>query len=71
MDISTVESTSAVCIFGLGIGIFALALYKGGSFIERKLDEAEQLEKEVSTIGNRKQSPSGAFSSSREVRKRA
>ncbi|HDR7795347.1 TPA: hypothetical protein QCY19_004018 [Bacillus luti] len=71
MDIVLVESTSAVCIFGLGIGITAFALYKGGSFIEKKLDEAEQLEKEVNIIGNGKKGSAGAFISSREIRKRA
>ncbi|MGN4653274.1 hypothetical protein ACTFOV_25385 [Bacillus cereus group sp. MYBK79-2] len=71
MDIVMVESTSAVCIFGLGIAITAFAIYKIGSFIERKLDEAEQLEKEVNTVELRKQGSSRAFRSSREIRKRA
>ncbi|MRB61478.1 hypothetical protein GH880_28845 [Bacillus thuringiensis] len=61
MDISIVESTSAVCIFGLGIVIAALALYKVGGFIERKFDESEQLEREVNTIEIRKQSSSGGY----------
>ncbi len=59
MDIVLVESTSAVCIFGLGLGLLALATYKGGSFIERKLDEAERKqEQEVNAIGNKRQSAS-------------
>ncbi|MCM3223356.1 hypothetical protein M3644_26760 [Bacillus cereus] len=44
MDILLVESTTNVCIFGLGIGVFALVVYKTGSFIERKFDEADRLE---------------------------
>lgn len=59
MDIVLVESTSAVCIFGLGLGLLALAVYKGGSFIERKLDEAERKqEQEVNVIGTKRQSAS-------------
>ena len=41
MDITTVESTTNVCIFGLGIAVFAYGLYKGGTFIERKLNESD------------------------------
>ncbi|EEL73402.1 hypothetical protein ABR769_25635 [Bacillus cereus] len=59
MDIVLVESTNAVCIFGLGLGLLALAAYKGGSFIERKLDEADRKqEREVNVIGNKRQSAS-------------
>lgn len=43
MDISLIESTTNVCIFGLGIGLFALVVYKTGSFIERKFDEDDRL----------------------------
>lgn len=59
MNIVLVESTSAVCIFGLGIALLALAAHKVGSFIERKLDEAERKqEQEVNISGNKRQSAS-------------
>lgn len=59
MDISLVENTNAVCIFGLGIVLLAFTVYKGGSFIERKLDEAErEQEREVNASGNKRQSAS-------------
>ncbi|WP_242291360.1 hypothetical protein [Bacillus cereus group sp. BfR-BA-01356] len=59
MDIVLVESTSAVCIFGLGLGLLALAAYKGGSYIERKLDAADRKqEQEVNVIGTKRQSAS-------------
>ncbi|MCQ6370163.1 hypothetical protein NPM09_15680 [Bacillus cereus] len=59
MDITTVESTTNVCIFGLGIVIFAYGVYKGGTFIERKFDESDRLEREALDDGNRKPSSSG------------
>jgi len=59
MDIVLVENTTAVCIFGLGISLLALATYKGGIFIERKLDEDDRKqEREVNVIGNKRQSAS-------------
>lgn len=51
MDITAVESTTNVCIFGLGIAISAYGLYKGGTFIERKFDESDRREREVLTMG--------------------
>lgn len=65
MDRVLVESTTSVCVFGLGIAITALALYKGGSFIERKLDEADRLESEVKEVERREESPSRAFKRSK------
>ncbi|HDR4485733.1 TPA: hypothetical protein QCX15_000429, partial [Bacillus cereus] len=56
MDITTVESTTNVCIFGLGIVILAYGVYKGGTFIERKFDESDRLEREALNDGNRKPS---------------
>lgn len=57
MDIVMVESTTNVCIFGLGITLLALVVYKTGSFIDRNFDEADQLEEqernEKSMRGNR------------------
>ncbi|MEB9942466.1 hypothetical protein P4K75_30410 [Bacillus cereus] len=48
-----------MCIFGLGLGLLALEAYKGGSFIERKLDEDDRKqEREVNVIGNKRQSAS-------------
>lgn len=59
MDISLVENTNAVCIFGLGFALLMLAIYKGGSCIEEKLDAAERKqEREVNVIGNKRQSAS-------------
>ncbi|MED1406487.1 hypothetical protein ACQVPC_21635 [Bacillus mycoides] len=46
MDIITVESTTNVCIFGLGVTLLIYGLYKGGTFIERKFDESDRLERE-------------------------
>ncbi|OIX29780.1 hypothetical protein [Bacillus thuringiensis] len=51
MDITTVESTTNVCIFGLGIVILAYGVYKGGTFIERKFDESDRLEREALKMG--------------------
>ncbi|WP_460230091.1 hypothetical protein [Bacillus cereus] len=39
MSIVLVESTSAVCIFGLGFAITAFAFYKYSVFIGENLDE--------------------------------
>ncbi|WP_324628400.1 hypothetical protein [Bacillus paranthracis] len=64
MTIVLVESTSAVCIFGLGFAITAFAFYKfGGNFIEGNLDEDEYepIEKEVNTVELRKQGSSRTF----------
>jgi len=59
MDISLVENTNAVCIFGLGFALLVLGIYKGGSCIEVKLDAAEhKQEQEVNVIGNKRQSAS-------------
>ncbi|PFR65874.1 hypothetical protein COK29_26735, partial [Bacillus cereus] len=46
MNIVLVENTTNVCIFGLGIATLMYGLYKGGTFIERKLDESDRLERE-------------------------
>ncbi|WP_000355711.1 hypothetical protein [Bacillus cereus] len=59
MDITTVESTTNVCIFGLGIVILAYGVYKGGTFIEQKFDESDRLEREALNNGNRKPSSFG------------
>ncbi|UIJ66115.1 hypothetical protein LW858_25170 [Bacillus cereus] len=86
MDIITVESTTNVCIFGLGIAILAYGVYKGGTFIERKFDESDRLEsdrlesdrlesdrleRERLNNGNRKQSTSRTFDDGIRIRKRA
>nr|WP_283790470.1 hypothetical protein [Bacillus sp. LS15-K4] len=54
MYITEVESVRNVCIFGLGFAVFMYGLYKGGTFIERKLDESDRLEREVQNNGDRK-----------------
>ncbi|MCC1486727.1 hypothetical protein ACWOMK_02085 [Bacillus thuringiensis] len=59
MDIITVESTTNVCIFGLGFAVLMYGIYKGGTFIERKFDESDRREREVLNNGNRKPSSSG------------
>lgn len=46
-----VESTTNVCIFGLGIAILAYGIYKGGTFIEQKFDESDRLERERLKMG--------------------
>ncbi|MEK4416328.1 hypothetical protein [Bacillus sp. FSL K6-0268] len=51
MDIITVESTTNVCIFGLGIAVLAYVVYKGGTFIEQKFDESDRLEREALVMG--------------------
>ncbi|AND06618.1 TPA: hypothetical protein ACQ75Q_001452 [Bacillus thuringiensis] len=71
MDIITVESTTNVCIFGLGIAVLAYGVYKGGTFIERKFDESDRLEKERLNNGNRKQGASRTFDDGIRIRKRA
>ncbi|OTX32050.1 hypothetical protein BK717_20115 [Bacillus thuringiensis serovar malayensis] len=71
MDIITVESTTNVCIFGLGFTLLMYGLYKGGTFIERKLDESDRLERDRLNNGNRKQSASRTFRESGRIRKGA
>ncbi|EEL73118.1 hypothetical protein ORM79_03945 [Bacillus cereus] len=71
MDITEVESVKNVCIFGLGFAAFMYGLYKGGTFIERKLDESDRLEREVLNNGDRKPSSSGTFRESYGIRRRA
>ncbi|PGC41460.1 hypothetical protein COM18_11090 [Bacillus pseudomycoides] len=56
MDISLVENTTNVCLFGLGFAVFMYGIYKGGTFIERKFDESDRLEREGMQNGNREQS---------------
>ena len=57
MDITTVESTTNVCIFGLGIVILAYGVYKGGTFIELNLMKVIA-KREALDDGNRKPSSS-------------
>ncbi|PEW64480.1 hypothetical protein CN448_26975 [Bacillus cereus] len=71
MDMITVESTTNVCIFGLGFAVLMYGLYKGGTFIERKLDESDRLERERLKNGNRKKSASRASRKSSGIRKGA
>ena len=71
MDIIAVESTTNVCIFGLGIVILAYGIYKGGTFIEQKFDESDRLERERLNNGDRKQSTVRTSRKSYEIRRRA
>ncbi|PGC59244.1 hypothetical protein COM24_01660 [Bacillus toyonensis] len=71
MDIITVESTTNVCIFGLGFAVLMYGIYKGGTFIERKFDESDHLERERLNNGNRKQSAPKTFENGIRIRKRA
>ncbi|PGB64708.1 hypothetical protein COM15_25990 [Bacillus wiedmannii] len=71
MDIAIVESTTNVCIFGLGFAVIMYGIYRVGTFIERKFDESDRLESEVLNSGNRKQSSSRTSRKSYEIRRRA
>ncbi|PFE05072.1 hypothetical protein COE15_06855 [Bacillus cereus] len=71
MDVTTIESTKNVCIFGIGFAVFMYGLYKGGTFIERKFDESDRLEREVLNSGNKKQSSSRASGKSYGIRRGA
>lgn len=71
MDIITVESTTNICIFGLGFAVLMYGMYKGGTFIEQKFDESDRLERERLNNGNRKQSASRTLDNSIRIRKRA
>ncbi|PEB56219.1 hypothetical protein CON65_15785 [Bacillus pseudomycoides] len=71
MDITTVESTTNVCIFGLGFAVLMYGLYKGGTFIEQKFDESDRLEREGEKNGDRTKGSAETFKSSNEIRKRA
>ncbi|HDR7393853.1 TPA: hypothetical protein QCX23_001056 [Bacillus toyonensis] len=71
MDITEVESVKNVCIFGLGFAVLMYGLYKGGTFIERKFDESDRLERERLNDGNRKQGASRTLRKSSGIRKGA
>ncbi|PEM89492.1 hypothetical protein CN629_21800 [Bacillus toyonensis] len=71
MDITEVESVKNVCIFGFGFAVFMYGLYKGGTFIERKLDESDPLERGVLNNGYRKQSFSKTSREGYGIRRRA
>ncbi|PEP08163.1 hypothetical protein CN577_11540 [Bacillus toyonensis] len=71
MDITEVESVKNVCIFGFGFAVFMYGLYKGGTFIERKLDESDHIERGVLNNGYRKQSSSKTSREGYGIRRRA